>query len=144
MVLQNLIAALPPYLNRLKSTEWSKRCSTTCNIMYLPTNSTIIPSVESDRVSRMYSDLYILFAFMGFIVGSFVLFFTINVSKARLEARNNTTVYVIDLPPRYSEVEPPSYDWVLKHCYLEDYAFKVHMTLNLSTMIVIYSCLVLL
>ncbi|MCP9264844.1 hypothetical protein DINM_023007 [Dirofilaria immitis] len=120
----------PPYLNS--------------NIMYLPTNSTIIPSVESDRVSRMYSDLYILFAFMGFIVGSFVLFFTINVSKARLEARNNTTVYVIDLPPRYSEVEPPSYDWVLKHCYLEDYAFKVHMTLNLSTMIVIYSCLVLL
>uniref|UniRef100_A0A1I8EV13 Uncharacterized protein n=2 Tax=Wuchereria bancrofti TaxID=6293 RepID=A0A1I8EV13_WUCBA len=94
-------------------------------------------------VSRMYSNLYILFAFMGFIIGSFVLFFTINVSKARLGTRNNTKVYVIDLPPRYSEVEPPPYDWVLKHRYLEDYSTKMHMTLNLSTMMVICSCLVL-
>ncbi|VIO98278.1 Uncharacterized protein BM_BM10001 [Brugia malayi] len=114
--------------------------------MYLPDNSTFItgiPSIESDRVSRMYSNLYILFAFMGFIIGSFVLFFTINVSKARLGTRNNTKVYVIDLPPRYSEVEPPPYDWVLKHRYLEDYSSKMHMTLNLSTVMVICSCLVL-
>uniref|UniRef100_A0A8R1XYV2 Uncharacterized protein n=1 Tax=Onchocerca volvulus TaxID=6282 RepID=A0A8R1XYV2_ONCVO len=92
----------------------------------------------------MYSDLYILFAFMGFIIGSFALFFTINVSKARLGTRNNTTVYVIDLPPRYSEVEPPSYDWVLKHRYLEDSSFKMHLSLNLSTMMIICSCLILL
>ncbi|EJD76784.1 hypothetical protein LOAG_16360 [Loa loa] len=85
----------------------------------------------------MYSDVYILFAFMGFIIGSFVLFFTINVSKARLETRKNTEVYVIDLPPRYSEVEPPPYDWVLKHHYLEDYSSKMHMTLNLSTVMTV-------
>ncbi|KAL3985334.1 hypothetical protein ACH3XW_38200 [Acanthocheilonema viteae] len=115
--------------------------------MYLPDNSTFVtgmPNIESDRVSRMYSDIYILFAFMGFIIGSFVLFFTINVSKARLETRKNTKVFVIDLPPRYSEVAPPPYDWVLKHRYSEDYSSKMHITLNLSTVMTVCSFSVLL
>ncbi|CAG9536313.1 unnamed protein product [Cercopithifilaria johnstoni] len=60
-----------------------------------------------------------------------------------LGTRNNAKIYVIDLPPRYSEVEPPPYDWALKYCYLEDYSSKIHMTLNLSTAMIICSCLVL-
>ncbi|VDM97823.1 unnamed protein product [Thelazia callipaeda] len=77
------------------------------------------------EMSRMYYDLYILFAFIGFIVGSFVLFFTINVSKARLGVRHDTNVYVIDLPPHYTDVVPPPYDWALQQHYSSDRHVKM-------------------
>ncbi|VDK39695.1 unnamed protein product [Gongylonema pulchrum] len=42
-------------------------------------------------------------------------------------ARKDVTAFVVDLPPRYSEVVPPSYEWVLKHHY-SDIKLKVLLT----------------
>lgn len=112
--------------------------------MYMPENSTNISripaNINSDLTTKTRSDLYILFAFMGFVMGSFMLFFTVNVSKARLGARKITPA-VIDLPPRYSDVVPPSYEWVLEQLYPKEHRLKGYAVSNLSSMIVICNCL---
>uniref|UniRef100_A0A0M3I997 Uncharacterized protein n=1 Tax=Ascaris lumbricoides TaxID=6252 RepID=A0A0M3I997_ASCLU len=67
------------------------------------------------------AQLYILMTIAAAILLScFILIFYIVIREKVRKRRSKEAVYILDAPPRYSDVMPPPYEWVMAHQKIDE------------------------
>uniref|UniRef100_A0A914ZQS9 Uncharacterized protein n=1 Tax=Parascaris univalens TaxID=6257 RepID=A0A914ZQS9_PARUN len=90
-------------------------------------HSTIdVDRLDSHNSELHYTDsarvqLYILMAIAAAIILScFILIFYVVIREKIRKRRSKEAVFILDAPPRYSDVMPPPYEWVMAHLKIDE------------------------